>query len=203
MPEREPRGGDPARTDMAPGYQSLRDTFVGASLAVPPVPGAMRSRLLALEPWVWATRTIDPMKMYMFMEYPAAAAVGKVGDYVAVSHAGHGINSYAINYHLVYGSLALFAQTAWGGVYTDPVKSAQALAEQLSACGRLIEAVDSMPEVSDRRRLLVMRSDFRDVAVCQWVTGVIRSQDEAMRWVRRSVHPPGDPLRLARDLLLG
>ena len=55
------------------------------------------------------------MAMYMFEDYISEALIGTAPDYVAFCHAGHGMNSYAINYHLVDGPLALFVQAPWGG----------------------------------------------------------------------------------------
>ena len=100
-------------------YEGMLATFRSAGLPEPPIPEAFRAELRRVEDWCWATRPIDPMEMYMFREYPAEVLSVDVPDYVAVSHAGHGVNSFAVSLHLVYGSLALFTQTLWGGVYTD------------------------------------------------------------------------------------
>jgi hypothetical protein len=43
----------------------------------------------------------------------------KTPDHVAFSHAGHAINSYALNYQLVDGPLAVIAQVGWGGGYSN------------------------------------------------------------------------------------
>jgi hypothetical protein len=48
---------------------------------------------------------MDPEEMYMFREYPEEVFVGNVIDYVAVTHSGYGVNSYAVSFHLVYGPL--------------------------------------------------------------------------------------------------
>ena len=48
-------------------------------------------------------------------------------EYVAVGHAGHGINSYAMHYFLVYGPVALFAQLPWGGAYMDSTETARVI----------------------------------------------------------------------------
>ena len=57
--------------------------------------------------------------MYMVASLVDEVVKEDLEDYVAVSHAGHGVNSYSINYALVSGSLGLFLQTLWGGVYMD------------------------------------------------------------------------------------
>jgi hypothetical protein len=45
----------------------------------------------------------------------------QVDDYTAVSHSGHGINSYSINVSIVKAPLAVLFQLSWGGVYGYPV----------------------------------------------------------------------------------
>ena len=41
------------------------------------------------------------MRMYLFDDYLNEVLTEKTPDYVALSHAGHGVNSYALNYQLV------------------------------------------------------------------------------------------------------
>ena len=59
----------------------------------------------------------DPFDMYAF-DNPALTEtrflvdvlLDRVADYAAVSHAGHGINSYGLNFHLVHDRLAILMQ---------------------------------------------------------------------------------------------
>lgn len=41
------------------------------------------------------------------------------------AHAGHGVNSYAISYYLVLGSVRILLHLAWGGAYMDNADAAQ------------------------------------------------------------------------------
>jgi hypothetical protein len=52
--------------------------------------------------------------MYMFSAYPLEAITDPFGDYVAFSHAGHGVNSYAINYHVQSGQVAFVRPSRLG-----------------------------------------------------------------------------------------
>lgn len=146
-------------------WADLVDTFAESGLPTPPVPVALRSGLRRLQPWCWATRDIDPMQMYMFdHEYLEDVLAERVEDYVAVSHAGHGINSYAINYHLVYGRLVILMQVGWGGVYTDNEKAAAKLAD----VWRRIQWLLDRPPPVVAARLIIRYSDLRDVSFCGW-----------------------------------
>ena len=82
--------------------------------------------------------------MYLFKtDFLLTLLTGQVDDFVAVSHAGHGANSYALSYFLVDGPLALFLQTAWGGVFTDPEKAESTWRLLVSHVERLIQAAQS------------------------------------------------------------
>ncbi|MDQ1740884.1 MAG: hypothetical protein QOE53_2536 [Pseudonocardiales bacterium] len=110
---------DPAMESWA----AMAATFEAAGLAEPPIPTGLRPGLGEIDRWCWSTRPISAMDMYLFKDPAREVLTRPVSDYVAVSHAGHGVNSYAVNYHLVYRSLALFAQAGWGGVYTDRARA--------------------------------------------------------------------------------
>lgn len=127
------------------------------------------------------------MDMYFFWRYAVEAVAAPTKDYIAISHAGHGANSYSINYHLVYGPLALFTQAGWGGLYTDRDKAAASVAGQFRASTALIDAVDSLRSKGwlGRRRLLVLDSDFRGSAVCAWLDQPLESEEAASTWLRK------------------
>ncbi|XVQ08982.1 hypothetical protein ACQP1W_41580 [Spirillospora sp. CA-255316] len=156
------------------GIDEMRRVFREAGLGTPPVPEEMGSLVEKRERWAFATRDIDPMGMYMFLDHILEVLSGPVEDYMAVSHAGHGVNSYAVNYHLVMGPVAVFAQTGWGGVYMDAKKSAADVRTMLSRCGELLDALQELNEAQPRRRydgrLLVAQSTFRGTSLCQWIT---------------------------------
>jgi hypothetical protein len=145
------------------GYRDMLYAFADAGLVAPPVPESLRPELRRLGPWNWSTREIDPFAMYMFGKYIEEAIAGRNADYIAVSHSGHGINSYGLNYHLVHGPVALFTQDGWGGGYMDPVLSRVDLATTFS---RVYEFIGSLPEdavTESPPRVFLAWSSFRMV----------------------------------------
>jgi hypothetical protein len=90
---------------------------------------------------------------------------GNGQDYAAVSHSGHGANSYGLNLHVVFGQLAVLMQTAWGGIYTDNVRAAEDTARLWSRIESLLERKPARVE----GRLLIMHSSFRGTSACGWV----------------------------------
>ena len=158
-------------TQPVDGAADLAATFAAAGLRVPPLPASLRPALVRREEWLWATREMDPMAMYMFRDYPEEALAHPVDDYLAICHAGHGANSYALSYHLVSGPLVLFAQTHWGGVYSDPVADAEEMAAQFTSIEVLLPLVEAYAVSWDGvQRLLVIESTMRQVASCRWFT---------------------------------
>jgi hypothetical protein len=153
------------------GAADLAATFRDAGLRVPPLPASLAGSLVRREEWVWATREMDPDAMYMFRDYLMEALDNPVDDYVAISHAGHGVNSYALSYHLVSGPLVLFAQTHWGGAYGDPGADDEEWAAQSARIEALLPLAEAYAESWDgTQRLLVLESTMREVASCRWFT---------------------------------
>ena len=87
---------------------------------------------------------------------------------VAEHHAGHGVNSYAINYFLTYRAVALYTQVLWGGSYTDTERATAQVAPLFSACATLIEAAEAHKPEADTR-LLCVASDFRPTTTVGWI----------------------------------
>lgn len=149
----------------------LQATFAAANLPILPVPAALAPLLVRQDEWLWSTRDIDRMEMYMFREYPSEAVRARVPDYLAISHGGHGANSYSINVHLVHGPLALFTQTLWGGFYTDNDRAIAEMTAQFEGIARVLAAAEPMAaNWTDDRRLMVLESTFRGATACSWYT---------------------------------
>jgi hypothetical protein len=102
----------------ASGWEDLVATFMSAGVPVPPIPSLLKPHLVRREEWFWSTRDVDRAELYdpRLIEQEATSPVP---DYVAIAHIGHGANSDFVTYQAVFGPVALFAQTGWGGVYMD------------------------------------------------------------------------------------
>lgn len=169
------------------GLDEMGRLFGGANLLAPPVPVELRSRVRQLGKWAFATRSVVPMNMYRFKPYILEVLERPVEDYMAVSHAGHGVNSYAVTYQLVHGPVAVFAQGGWGGVYMDNERATADVNELLGQCAELVEA---LPAVRAARqpagRLVVLESALRGVSRCEWLAEPLGDEDAATEWLRRA-----------------
>lgn len=83
-----------------------------------------------------------------------------VEDYAVLSHAGHGVNSYAIQYYLVHGFLHMFLHLGWGGAYMDAEATAARIRDCFSLADQVVEATQGMPGFRAGERLIVVGSDF-------------------------------------------
>jgi hypothetical protein len=92
----------------------VREAYSAVGLPVPPIPERFAVDLKACGKLCFSTRNIHPFKMYDFREYLFEALSGTLPDYLAFSHAGHGVNSYAFTFQLIDGSLVLMAQAPFG-----------------------------------------------------------------------------------------
>lgn len=192
-------------SESAAGLNEMLDLFDSEDLGLPPIPRLLRTALRARDYWCFASRDIETGLMYGCQEYPIEVVSKDTGNYVAVSHGGHGLNSYAISYHLVYGRLALFAQTLWGGAYGDAAAASARVAAQLQRCAELIEtyeayaAADLLPPAP--ARLIVIESDLREGGICRWLSQPLGDRDSAAEWLQASMQATEPAIDVAHFLL--
>jgi hypothetical protein len=181
------------------GLDNARETFASEHLSLPPVPERFTKNLRVIGEWCFATRKVDAMRMYLFDDYLNEVLTEKTPDYVAFSHAGHGINSYALNYQLVDGPLAVIAQVGWGGGYSDKTQDTQQANDLFARCAELISASERAKArglTGPPGRLIVIESDMRQEWVCGWLNGPLRGP-AVREWLREhSVTAFGDSLKI-------
>jgi hypothetical protein len=137
-------------------------TALGASgIAVPPLGDLQLSAIETFEPWSWGTRHFDEEEvLYMFRTGVVADAIADEGPFFALCHAGHGMNSYALNLVTRRGPVAAFVQHGWGGVYMD---SLQATFRINQTYARLHALFDNVAEPAAEVRWILMYSRSRYV----------------------------------------
>lgn len=133
--------------------------FADVGLLVPPLGPFEIEDVQALGPWHWGTYELVPNEMYMFDVDSVASAILNEGQLFALSHAGHGLNSYGLNLVTVGGPFAVFVQHGYGGVYTDPLKARLRINEAYTYLHILLEA-EAVPDATNPKWLLLY-SEFR------------------------------------------
>lgn len=81
--------------------EKARHLFQEAGLAFPTIPGALVAGLKEQGKWLFSTRELK-MSPYNLQHYVHEVDGSHVEDYAVLCHSGHGTNSYAIQYYLVY-----------------------------------------------------------------------------------------------------
>lgn len=141
--------------------EKAKNQFAESGIPFPPVPEEMITKVLEFQPWVFGTRRIKH-GMYFIETFIEEVQSRNVDDYLLFGHDGHGVNSYALHYFLVFKRLAIFIQWGWGGVYMDNAKQLREIATLFDYVKRVIDLHESIPlnVLATSKRLLIVESDF-------------------------------------------
>jgi hypothetical protein len=139
--------------------EDARLLFLNNGLAFPKIPEGLSMRLQKRDRWIFSTRMVD-VYPYDLRHYISEFVGSQVEDYVILSGSGHGINSYAIQYYIVYGPLGMFLHLGWGGVYMDKNLKAQKIRKCFSLADQIVWLVINKAGFEKRDRLTVVASDF-------------------------------------------
>lgn len=137
------------------GLSDLSAAVGDAGIARPPTGAAPAASINSYGRWSWGDRYVPAMLMYMFDTGLVAQVLSEHGRLFALSHAGHGVNSYCLNLVTSKGPVAAFVQHHWGGAYTDPLRSLIAINTTYSRLHVLFEGVHGSQRDQPARWLLV------------------------------------------------
>lgn len=185
--------------EAADTLKEMKKLLAEAGLAMPPIPDELQTQLFRVRRWCYATRDIDPLDMYRFERYLVEALTEKPEPYFAFSHAGHGINSYAITCQIVTKGLSLFVQVPWGGGYMNNKRQQDSIRNMFAKCTELLERLPEEPE----RQLIVAVSELRSqFSHCGWwLPG--QNEGQAREWLRSEKIRTPHPIQKASELLKG
>ncbi len=137
-----------------------RDLFSSAGLAFPTLPEDLAVKLQERDRWVFSTRPIR-IWPYELDRYVNQSQRRQIRDYALLSHSGHGINSYAIQYYLVHGPLRMFLHLGRGGVYEDHEKEAAKIRDCFSKADEVVQAMaQATAGFHTGEHLTIVGSDF-------------------------------------------
>lgn len=177
------------RSDRQSGYAAARKQFTSAGLVCPTVPPDLASYIRQRGEWLYSTRELA-VPPYHLADYEQAFDNQPGLDYAVLSHDGHGVNSYAVQYYLVRRGLGLFLHLAWGGVYMDNEKAAAEIARCFNVADRIVSAADIRGHEAAEAQLKIVASDFYGG---YWsINGARQAEVDAMH---------GTPLQLLESVL--
>ena len=111
--------------------------------------------------WSWGTRHLGEAHMYMFDGRMVSRSLARSKPFFAMTHSGHGANSYGLNVVTSGGPFAAFLQHGYGGVYMDSLDTRLRINAAYTYLRRLFEKAVSRHEDTQPLRWLLLFSDFR------------------------------------------
>ena len=160
---------------------SIEEFFNQHGLDIPVTVPIFEDEATEFGEWHWATQPFPTRWQDYLMIETVEYLKGPIPDQYSINHAGHGVNSYSLNFRYALGDLAIFAQLGWGGVYMDSGAQESAWDELQSSLSSIMISVPTDGfDSSYIRKYLIVFSEFRIGSKIQfWV----RSCDE---WVQRA-----------------
>ena len=188
--------------------ENLQATFTAAHLKVPPIPKRFVAALTLQHEWLWTTRLVHRLDMHMFDRYPDEVLMDNsegydVADYLAISHGGHGVNSYFLTYQLVTRRLAVFVQVGWGGAYMSEETSRRDVAVTYEGIDSLLSAAAPLIDahVAPGPRLVVLASPSRGVGADGWLGHRLGDRKARTAWINNHRCHSSSATAHARQLL--
>ncbi len=195
-------------TDIEKARQLFRD----AGLAFPTIPEELAEQLKEHGRWLFSTRPLDVLP-YDLQHYLHEVEVSQVKDYAVLSHGGHGVNSYAIQYYLVQGSLRMFLHLGWGGVYMDRGEAAATIRDCFSMADKIASLAQTIGRFQAGKQLTVVGSDFygsywlppgkRRQRNYEGSKGPLKVLTQTLQWLRRQTRMQGTVRNIDPNLGLG
>ena len=138
--------------------EKARQLFQEAGLAFPTIPEVFAGHLTEHGKWLFSTRDME-MSPYNLQHYIREVDTTHVEDYVILSHSGHGVNSYALQYYIVHGPLEMFLHLGWGGIYMDAKNSTTKIRNCFSLADKIVTAAQTAEKLQTGTRLRIVGSD--------------------------------------------
>jgi hypothetical protein len=149
---------------LVSGFAEGKALFRRNGLVFPEIPTPLRARLRRRSSWCYATRPVRNSP-YNFPDWTGEALLTHPRPFALVAHAGHGMDSYALHYFLVWPPLQLFIQVAWGNAHGSPTDASD-FETSIHLANRLVTAVERS---QDR---LQLEPDERITVSCSTLTGI-------------------------------
>lgn len=172
--------------------EQARQLFRNAGLNVPTIPDELASNLRCRDSWLFSTRPVS-MSPYELNTYVREAQQQPIPDYALLAHGGHGINSYAVQYYLVYRTLRMFLHLAWGGAYMQSEEASLQVRGCFSLADDIIACIQSVSPPKSADNLTIVASDLYG----SYWSDPSRSEPRAAD----GSHAPGEVLAEALDWL--
>ena len=141
--------------------RKFEEFFEGVDLEIPAIATFFERDITNYGNWNWATQPYPHRNQDYLME-SVEYLKRSIPDQYSLNHAGHGVNSYSLNFRCAIGNIAIFAQVGWGGMYMDSKDQADKWDEtQQILTHILLRNSDFESNEIKMRKFLIVHSDFR------------------------------------------
>jgi hypothetical protein len=141
---------------------SLHDFFDEHGLEIPATVQIFEEQATEFGDWHWATQPFPTRWQDYSLLETVEYLKGPIPDQYSLNHAGHGVNSYSLNFRFALGDLAIFAQTGWGGAYMDSDEQMRAWEEiEIRLSTIMLNTPVTGFDSSYIRKYLIVHSNFR------------------------------------------
>lgn len=144
------------------GLEAAQAWLAEEGIPFPCMPVELQNNLQPIAEGVFSSRLTLPATPYFIDGFVQEVETESVDDYVVLAFDGHGMNSYAIHYYLVYGPLAFFLQVSWGGAYMNREKAQAAISSVFAKIEPIIKTALKV-KVKDNKsssRFILSASSF-------------------------------------------
>ena len=180
------------KVERVNGWDSLVGDFADGGLNATPLRQWSKG-VRKLEPWQWGTRRFDAMDHYLFRDDFIESLLREpaLTPRFMISHAGHGMNSYSINVHVVTESAIVFTQAGWGGAFSSESRDAEEVNAMMESVAAFLEHSELIPPAPEERHVLIM-SNYRGVRIAGTCVPGTMGQDEIETWfIKNKCEAPG------------
>lgn len=149
--------------------QEFKEFFESENLKIPAIATFRGMNISNFGDWNWATQPYPHRNQDYFLE-SVDYLKNPIPDQYSLNHAGHGVNSYSLNFRCAIGNIALLAQVAWGGAYMDKKKQSDRWDKIQKVLSRIFSTnTSTYSNEIKKREFLIVYSDFRLDAPRLWI----------------------------------
>lgn len=147
--------------DVDNDQADFEDFFDEEGLERPMVAVHMQNELIEFGNWHWATQPFPTRRDDYSLDETVKYLKGAVADQYSLNHAGHGVNSYSLNFRHVAGDMAMIVQVGWGGVYMDKEEATRKWDSVVQEIDTTLQLTADISDEIYQRKFLIVSSDFR------------------------------------------
>jgi hypothetical protein len=140
----------------------IHDKYSEELLEIPPIAHEFELRMGSFGGFDFGTQPLpSPIEDYLFLDILDYLR-GPIPDQFVLNHAGHGVNSYSLNFRYALGDLAILMQVGYGGAYGDRKDEAKRWDECVNHIGDIMLLnPENRQEGLWQRKYLLLYSNFR------------------------------------------